>query len=76
MRLRGDEIMGKNYKLIVGVKEDGEIVEVSAEKPNRFDPYKALDNITLESAGCSTRSYDAILEQVNALRAYITGREQ
>ncbi|KKL28315.1 hypothetical protein LCGC14_2376390, partial [marine sediment metagenome] len=36
MRLREGEIMGKDYRLIVGVKEDGEIVEVSAEKPNRY----------------------------------------
>jgi hypothetical protein len=43
---------------------------------NRFDPYEALDDITLESAGCSTRSYEAILKQVNALRAYITGMER
>ena len=68
--------MGKNYKLVVGVSEDGRIVEASGEETNYFDPFEALDNITLESAGCSTRSYDAILEQVNALRAYITGMEK
>ena len=33
MRLRKGEIMGKNYKLVVGVSKDSEIVEVPTEEP-------------------------------------------
>ena len=53
------------------------------DPPGRFDPYEALDDIlqrlgevvaTHISGGC--RDTDEIGNQVNALRAYITGMER
>lgn len=54
-----------------------------SQKPNRFDPYEALDDILQRmgelvtdyiSGGC--RNTDEIGNQVHALRAYITGMER
>jgi len=54
LRLRRGEIMGKNYKLVVGISEDGEIVEAedglkfSASEilePERFSAFRSLDTI-------------------------------
>ena len=54
----------------------------TAVRPNRFDPYEALDDILQRlgeviaqhiSGGC--QDTDEIGNQVNALRAYITGME-
>ena len=76
--------MGKNYKLVVGVNEAGEIVEAEQHPlgysalelfeipPKRFDPFEALDVIEETIRFCPER----IRNKLDALRAYITGREQ
>lgn len=50
-------------------------------EPNRFDPFEALDEISVEVNGmCDDHAFpescDAIWKQVNALRAYITGMKR
>ena len=70
-RSKGDKIMGKDYKLMVRVNDDGEIVETSTKEPNRFYPFEALDEIATMSKDRVT-----VLKLVNALRAYITGIEK
>ena len=77
--------MGKDYRLIVGVKEDGRIIEV--EEPERFNAFCSLNTIEEHLRMLTaldkemliedfTDSINCIYEEVYALRAYITGREQ
>ena len=82
LRLREGEIMGKNYKLVVGVNEAGEIVEI--EEPERFNAFCSLDTIEEHLRMLTaldkemliddfTHSINCIYKEVYALRAYITG---
>ncbi|KKK42642.1 hypothetical protein LCGC14_3169820 [marine sediment metagenome] len=77
--------MGKDYRLIVGVNEAGEIIEV--EEPERFNAFCSLNTIEEHLRMLTaldkemliedfTDSINCIYEEVYALRAYITGREQ
>ena len=73
--------MGKNYKLVVGISEDGEIIEMEFEE-NRFDPFEALDTFLacIREMEEHTVGFGGDIEtmrnQVYALRAYITGVEK
>ena len=85
-RLRGDEIMRKNYELkgngIVETKQyplGYSIKELYEIPPNRFDPFEALD-IIMSFVQTDTQLdkvfADTVRNQVHALRAYITGMKQ
>ncbi len=79
--------MGKNYKLVVGISEDGEIIETFGEEPERFNAFRSLSTIeehlkmltTLDKEiliDDFTHSINCIYEEVYTLRAYITGMEE
>ncbi|KKM93411.1 hypothetical protein LCGC14_1208680 [marine sediment metagenome] len=79
--------MGKNYKLVVGISEDGEIIETFGEEPERFNAFRSLSTIeehlkmltTLDKEiliDDFTHSINCIYEEVYTLRAYITGIEK
>jgi len=88
--------MGKDYRLIVGVNEAGEIIEVEPElnfstlelfEPKQFNAFCSLNTIEEHLRMLTaldkemliedfTDSINCIYEEVYALRAYITGREQ
>ena len=78
------KIMGKDYKLVVGISEDGEIIETSGEEPEQFNAFCSLYTIEEHLRMLTaldkelliddfTHSIDCIYEEVYALRAYITG---
>ncbi|KKK86888.1 hypothetical protein LCGC14_2758720 [marine sediment metagenome] len=80
--------MGKDYKLVVGVDGDGNIIERTfEEEPEQFNPLCSLDaieehlrrltaldkEVTIDDFN---HSINRIYEEVYALRAYITGMEK
>ena len=79
--------MGKNYKLVVGISEDGKIIETSGEEPERFNAFCSLDTIEEHLKMLTeldkemliddfTHSINCVYEEVYALRVYITGMEE